>query len=127
MTRTVESFTIFCLVTLGGLAGSCSGVLPSAPDERLIDAADRGCDTDADCVLIDESCCPCTSNFDGGITAVAADAVAAIEERRAELCAEALCDSAISSSPTCCATEAVCRDARCEVFGVDGVRPGVGC
>jgi hypothetical protein len=97
---------------------------PARIDDALITDGDRQCDAEDECVIVDAECCDCrSSGNDAGRTAVNADAVASIEERRATVCSGA-CSSAISHDDTCCAeNEAVCVNGRCEVRGVAGRNP----
>ncbi|MDP2341531.1 MAG: hypothetical protein Q8O67_11255 [Deltaproteobacteria bacterium] len=101
--------------------------LVSEPDADLISDTDRLCAADDDCVIVDESCCPCTGNGSNrGKTAVAATAVADIDARRAASCS-GLCAAALSNNDTCCASAAICVHGRCEVKGVAGRTLGNDC
>ena len=125
-TSTTPGFRL--LIFSVAMATGCDlAILPSDPDERLITDDDRACDVDEDCILVDESCCSCNSNFDGGKTAIAVEAAERVEARRGDFCAAAPCPAAISNSATCCAETAACQAGRCEVRGNPVLQQGLGC
>jgi hypothetical protein len=104
---------------LASLSGS-TGCKSPAPPKTTVDVApqrevaeqEQRCATDADCVLVDEACCPCSAG--GRRTAAAKSAVGALDARRADLCREISCAAVMSPAPTCGpAARAVCRDTLC--------------
>ncbi len=123
---TTSAFRVV-IFAVAAATGCDQAILDSDPDERLITEDDRTCEVDEDCILIDESCCPCNSNFDGGKTAISGGAVERVEVRRGEVCAAAACPESISNSATCCAETAACQAGRCEVRGNPVLQQGLGC
>jgi hypothetical protein len=91
-----------------------ASVAPGVPLEMMsvhVTSSERRCSTDADCVVVTEDCCGCAAL--GRQTGVRADQVARLNERRGPVCAQTLCESAMSDDPTCRATRAVCRSGLC--------------
>ena len=57
-----------CAAALGACASSGAGINATpAKLTKAVAAADRTCQTDADCVAVQKGCCPC-AGFDAGCT-----------------------------------------------------------
>jgi len=83
----------------------------SKPPEAAAARDTKACTIDDDCALVD-ACCGCARG--GKRIALAKQAVADHESRRAQVCAGETCKDGESAHSSCDA-EAVCRDGQCAV------------
>src|SRR5688572_3452672 len=107
--RALAFIVVLALCSLTGIG--CVPIVPSVHGFGIEDA-DRRCETNDDCVIIDADCCPCSAS--GSRTAVARSAVEDIEARRTE-CPD-VCSLARGDTATCCADATICVAQRCELL-----------
>ncbi|WP_177746023.1 hypothetical protein [Candidatus Avelusimicrobium fimicolum] len=76
-----------CAAALGACASSGAGINATpAKLTKAVAAADRTCQTDADCVAVQKGCCPCA-----GFEAVNKTAAAKVQNVLEKACANAGC------------------------------------
>jgi hypothetical protein len=99
------------LVVIGALVLSL-GAVEAKPRKRGKRAASADiCKVDADCALVVDGCCGCSSG--GKQRAVLTRARPSYEKRRKTMCRQIMCTALMSEDPSCVAGHAVCKDGGC--------------
>jgi hypothetical protein len=91
-------------------AGTIARAAPDAGAAKPAPAADK-CARDADCVLVQDGCCPCSAG--GKMVAIAKSHAKAYAAKQGLTCKHTMCPQVLSSDPSCFGVAAACKAGAC--------------